>query len=54
MMDDLESVPNTEKLSKSIDMMAIWKAPGSEGIPADLLFHCKSCLLPHLHDILVK
>ena len=34
--------------------MAPWKAPGSDGIPADLLQHCKSCLLPLLHNILVK
>ena len=54
MMDDLDSVPTTEELSKAIDMMAQWKAPGSDGIPADLLRNCKSCLLPHLHDILAK
>ena len=54
MMDDLDSVPTTEELSKAIDMMAPWKAPGSDGIPADLLRNCKSCLLPHLHDILAK
>ena len=54
MMDDLDSVPTTEKLSKAIDIMVPWKAPGSDGIPADLLCHCKSCLLPNLHNILVK
>ena len=34
--------------------MAPWKAPGSDGIPADLLRNYKSCLLPHLHDNLVR
>ena len=34
--------------------MASWKAPGSDGIPADLVLQCKSSLLPFLHDILVK
>ncbi|MCP4267312.1 MAG: hypothetical protein GY777_17355, partial [Candidatus Brocadiaceae bacterium] len=53
-MDDLDCEPTTEELSKAIDLMAPWKAPGSDGIPADLLRHCKSSLLPHLHDILVK
>ena len=53
-MDDLDCEPTTEELSKAIVEMAPWKAPGSDGIPADLLRHCKSCLVPILHDILVK
>ena len=36
MMDNLDSVPTTEELSKAIDMMAPWIAPGSNGITADL------------------
>ena len=54
MMDDLDNEPTVEELSKAITAMAPWKAPGSDGIPADLLQQCKSCLLPLLHDILVK
>ena len=53
-MDDLDNEPTAEELSKAITAMAPWKAPDSDGIPADLLQHCKSCLLPLLHDILVK
>ena len=53
-MDDLDNEPTVEELSKAITAMAPWKAPGSDGIPADLLQHCKSCLLPLLHDILIK
>ena len=53
-MDDLDSEPTIEELSKAITEMASWKAPGSDGIPVDLLRQCKSCLLPVLHDILVK
>ena len=34
--------------------MASWKAPECDGIPEDLFRQCKSCLLPLLHDILVK
>ena len=53
-MDDLDNKPTVEELSKVITEMAPWKVPGSDGIPADLLQHCKSCLLPLLHEILVK
>ena len=54
MLDDLNCEPTIEELSKTIDMMAPWKAPGSDGIPVDLLHNCKSFLLPHLHNVLVK
>ena len=36
-MDDLDNEPTIEELSKAITAMASWKAPGSDGIPADLL-----------------
>ena len=51
-IDDLDSEPTIEELSEAITEMASWKAPGS--IPNDLFRQCKSCLLPLLHDILVK
>ena len=50
----LENEPTVEDPSKAITTMAPWKAPGSDGISADLLQHCKSCLLLLIHDILVK
>ena len=34
--------------------MAFWKAPGNDVIPVDLFCQCKSCVVPLLHDILVK
>ena len=34
-MDDLDNEPTAEELSKAITAMAPWKAPGSDGIPAD-------------------
>ena len=49
-MNDLYDEPTVEELTT----MDPWKAPGSDDIPSDLLQHCKSCLLPHLHEILVK
>ena len=53
-MDDLDIEPTVEELSKAITEMASWKAPCSDGIPADLFRQCKFCLLPHLLDILVE
>ena len=47
-MNDLDCKLTTEKFSKANGMMAPWKAPGSDSIPANLLRICKSCLLPHL------
>ena len=53
-IDDLVNEPTVEELSNAVTSMAPCKAAGSDRIPADLLKHCKSCLLPLLHDILVK
>ena len=35
-IDDLDSKQTIKELSKAINKMASWKAPGSDGIPADL------------------
>ena len=53
-MHDLDCEPSRDELSKAISGMASGKAPGSDGIPPDLLKQCKACLLPLLHDILIK
>ena len=53
-MDDLDNELTVEELSKAITVLAPWKSPGSDDISADLLQHCKSCLLPLLHESLVK
>ena len=53
-MYDLDNEPTVEEFSKTITAMAHWKAPGGDDIPANFLQHYKSCLLPFLHDILVK
>ena len=45
-MDDLFNEPTVEEFSKAITVMALWKAPGSDIIPADLLQYNKSWLLP--------
>ena len=41
-IDDLNSEPTLKELSKTITDMASWKAPGSDGIPAELFHQCKS------------
>ena len=53
-MNDLESEPTIEELSKAITEMASLKVPSSDDIPVNLFRQCKSCLLPLLHKILVK
>ena len=49
-MEELDTEPSLEELSKAIDSLASGKAPGSDRIPPDLLKHCKTTLL---HCLLV-
>ena len=51
-MEELNTEPTLEKLSKAIDSLASGKAPGSDGIPPDLLKHYKTTLLHSLHVLL--
>ena len=53
-MEDLDTEPTVEEFRKAITGMASGKAPGSDGISADLFRQRKSYLLPLLHDILIK
>ena len=41
-IDELDSEPLVKELSKAIDSLASGKAPGNDGIPADLIKHCKT------------
>ena len=50
-MDELDSEPSVEELSKAIDSLASGKAPGNDGIPPDLIKHCKATLLIPLHEV---
>ena len=53
-MDELDSEPSVEVLSKAIDSLASGKAPGNDGIPPELIKHCKTTLLLPLHEVLCQ
>ena len=53
-MEELDTPPTVEELSKAIDSVANNKAPGKDGIPAEIIKAGKqSCLLSHLHELLL-
>ena len=49
-MEDLDAKRTLEEFSKAIDSLACGKAPGTDGIPPDLIKRCKCTLLQPLHD----
>lgn len=51
-MEELDNEPTNDELSKAINSLASRKAPGSDGIPPDLIKHCKTTLLQPLHNVL--
>ncbi|XP_063595337.1 uncharacterized protein LOC134772300 [Penaeus indicus] len=53
-LEELDTEPTIEDLSKAIDSLASEKAPGSDGIPPDLIKHCKTTLLLPLHEVLCQ
>ena len=53
-MEELDTEPTLGELSKAIDSFTSGKAPGSDGIPADLLKHTKTTLLHSLHVLLCQ
>ena len=53
-MDELDSEPSVEDLSKAIDSLASGKASGNDGIPPELIKHCKTTLLLPLHEVLCQ
>ena len=53
-MEELDTEPTVEELSKAIDSLAAGKAPGSDGIPPDLIKHCRTTLLLPLHEVLCQ
>ena len=53
-IEELDTEPTLKELNKAIDSLASGKAPGSDGIPPDLIKHCKTTLLHCLHVILCQ
>jgi hypothetical protein len=51
-MVELDAQPTMEELSKAIDRLSCGKAPGSDGIPSEVLKSGKPALLQPLHDLL--
>ncbi|XP_029652421.1 uncharacterized protein LOC115225644 [Octopus sinensis] len=51
-MNELDSPPTMEELSKAIDTQACGKAHGNDGIPSEILKCGKPALLHPLHDLL--
>ena len=47
----LDEKPTTDEIQKAIDQMSNGKAPGIDGIPAEVIKLCSSSLLPHLSDL---
>ena len=53
-MPELDEVPSIEELSKAIDRLHSGKAPGKDGIPAEVIKSSKSTLLVPLHKLLTQ
>lgn len=53
-MVELDTEPTLAELSKAINSLACGKAPGIDGIPPDLIRHCKTTLLQPLFNILCQ
>ena len=53
-MEELDTEPTLEELSKAIDSLASDKAPGSDGKPPDITKHCKTTLLHSLYALLCQ
>ena len=53
-MGELDTEPLVEELNRAIESFASGKAPCNDGIPPDLIKHCKTILLLPLHEVLCQ
>ena len=51
-MDELDSEPTLEEINQALDQLSFSKAPGKDGIPAEVIKCAKGTLLKELHEIL--
>ena len=51
-LEELDREPTIDELSEALDSLASGKAPGKDGIPAEVLKCCKETLITELHEIL--
>ena len=51
-LEELDEELTLDKLSKALDSLATGKAPGKDGIPAEVLKCCEGSLITELHKIL--
>ena len=51
-LEELDREPTIDELSEALDSLASGKAPGKDGIPAEVLRCCKETLITELHEIL--
>ena len=52
-MAELDEEPSLEELRKAIRALKCGKAPGSDGIPPEVIKRAESCLLPDLYELLL-
>ena len=53
-MEELDKMPSLDELSKAIDNLPSNKAPGLDGIPAEVIKSGKCPLLQHLYELLFQ
>ena len=51
-LEELDREPTIDELSEALDSLASGKAPGKDGIPAEVLKCCKETLITELYEIL--
>ena len=51
-IEELDMVPTAEELSKGIDCLTSWKAPGKDSFPSEVLKSGNAALLWYFHELL--
>ena len=51
-MDELDGEPTLEEINQALDQLSLGKAPGNDGIPAEVIKCAKGTLLKEQQEIL--